>query len=489
MRILFAASEVQPLIKTGGLADVAGHLPPALLAQGEDVRIVMPAYRVALAALASFETVAELFLLGAAQPVEILQATLPGTKVSIYLVSCPHYFDREGGPYADSEGRDWEDNAARFTLFARAVVELAQNRAGLEWQPELVHCNDWQTGLIPALLKREVSAPKTLFTIHNLAYQGLFSWHEFQALQLPRDLWSMEGMEFYGHFSFMKGGLVYADHLNTVSPQYAKEILTPEYGYGLEGLLQSRADVLSGILNGVEYDVWDPEHDELIPFNYGVHSLEIKAENKRALQREYHLSEEADTPLIVYVGRLADQKGVDLILSGLPSMVEHLGMQVLLLGSGRRDLEEALWAVGDRYPGRVATYVGFSEDRVHRIKAGADMFLMPSRFEPCGLNQIYSLRYGTVPIVRAVGGLVNTVVDVSLESLAAGRASGFHFSSANAGDMLYSVGRACELYREQTAVWRTLMLNGMQQDFSWQQGAGHYCDLYRQIVGQKKAQS
>jgi starch synthase len=479
MNILFATSEAQPLIKTGGLADVCGSLPVALRRLRHDVRLILPAYPEAVARAGSLRLAGELDLPGAAYPVRLLEGTLPGSQVRLYLVDSPAHYYRNGGPYAGPDGEDWPDNAQRFALLARAAAAVATDRAGLDWRPEVVHCHDWQTGLVPALLSGEPQRPVSVFTIHNLSYQGLFSWEDFQALQLPAELWSMEAMEFHGRFSFIKGGLVFADWLTTVSPTYAREIRTPQHGCGLEGLLQHRAARLTGILNGVDYETWDPAHDPLITERYSAEEPAPKAQNKAALQREFALAEDPRIPLIGHVGRLVEQKGGDLLLATLPQLLEHA--QLIVLGNGQRDVEKALDAAAAKYPGRLAAHVGYSEELAHRIEAAADMFVMPSRFEPCGLNQIYSLRYGTVPIVHCTGGLADTVVDTRKETLADGTATGFVFEAPTAAALWEAIERALALYRR-PAEWQRLMHNGMRQDFSWGRSARQYLALYRRPV-------
>jgi starch synthase len=478
MKILFATSEAQPLIKTGGLADVCGSLPVALKGLRHDVRLILPAYREAVERAGALRLAAELFLDGHSQPVRLLEGQLGGSRVRLYLVDSPPHFYRDGGPYTAPDGHDWPDNAQRFALFSRVVRALSLNQLGLGWRPEVVHCHDWQTGLVPALLAREAVRPRTVFTIHNLSYQGIFSWEKFQALRLPPELWSMHAMEFHGQFSFIKGGLVFADWLTTVSPTYAREICTPAYGYGLEGLLQHRSDRLSGILNGADYAVWDPAHDPLIPVQYDAKQFERKAENKAALQAELGLPRDADAPLVGYVGRLVEQKGIDLLLDVLPRLFGR-GAQLVVLGNGQRGFEKALHNADVRFPHRLAVRVGYDEGLAHRIEAGADMFLMPSRFEPCGLNQIYSLRYGTVPVVHRTGGLADTVVDTTEQTLKNGSATGFVFERPT-GDALWgAVDRALSVYQEQPEVWRRITANGMRQDFSWGRSAKQYLELYR----------
>jgi starch synthase len=484
MRILFATSEAYPLSKTGGLGDVCGSLPSALRALGDDVRIVLPAYQHALERVpdGKVREVASLNLWGSDQPVRLLETHLPEREVPVYLVSAPALFDdRAGTPYHDPEGREWPDNAARFALFSRAVEALSLGRAGLDWQPELVHGHDWTVGLVPALLSRAPKRPATMFTIHNLAHQGLFPGGSLQELGLPPEWWSLEGLEFYGQLSFIKGGLVFADCLTTVSPTYAREICRPDQGFGLDGLLRHRRDRLVGVLNGADYDVWDPTNDALVTRPYGPDTVARKAENKRALQRLFGFAETPGTPLLAHISRLVPQKGTDLLIDTIPRLMED-GVQMVVLGRGEPRFAQALTDLATRYPRQLAAYVGYSEELAHRMTAGADMFCMPSRFEPCGLNQIYSLRYGTVPIVRRTGGLADTVVDASPETIAAGAATGFAFEQPTAHALLDAVRRALRTYTREPQVWRQLVATGMRQDFSWERGARAYQTLYRRAL-------
>jgi glycogen/starch synthases, ADP-glucose type len=479
VKILFAVSEVHPLIKTGGLADVAGTLPAALQVLGHNVHLVLPAYPPAIARCGHGSVITA--SKGFSTYPRILEGRLPDTDIPCYLVDSPAHFNRPGGPYLDLQGHDWPDNAARFTTFCRSVVDLALNRAHVGWQPEVVHCHDWHTGLIPALLSREPKRPASIFTIHNLAYQGLFSWKVFQSLNLPPDLWHANAMEFYGQFAFIKGGLVFSDWITTVSPTYACEICTPEYGYGLDGLLRSRVDRLVGILNGVDYGVWDPACDPHIVANYSVENLSRKSENTRALRRELGLPMQDGLPLIGQIGRMEEQKGIDLILEVLPELL-CAPLQLVMIGTGIKYFEEALRAAAANHPDRLAVHIGFNEALSHRIEAAADMFLMPSRFEPCGLNQIYSLRYGTVPLVRRTGGLADTVVDATQENLANETATGFSFDPPTAEALVATVRRALALYRTSPERWRKLMVTGMTQNFSWQRSVIHYEALYRRAI-------
>jgi len=478
-KILFATSEAHPLIKTGGLGDVSGSLPAALKQIGQAVHIILPGYQSVLEKLEATKVIATLDLPLAPSPVRLLEARMPDSGVILWLVDSPECFRRVGNPYVGADGRDWSDNGFRFALFARAVVEVALDRAGLNWKPEVIHCNDWQTGLVPALLADEPERPGTVFTIHNLAYQGLFPWHVFADLSLPDRLWSMEAMEFHGHFSFIKGGLVYADRLTTVSPTYAREIRTMEFGYGLNGLLDYRADRLTGILNGADYDVWDPSRDPYLPKTYTARTFDDKAASKQALQTRFNLPQNSELPLIGLVGRMVEQKGIDLMLASLPALLQN-GAQVAILGSGDRRFEQAACDLAKKYPRQLGTYIGYCEERAHLVEAGADIFVMPSRFEPCGLNQLYSMRYGTVPVVRRTGGLADTVVDATADALKRKTATGFVFDKASPPALLKALRRALALYGSPD--WRQLALNGMGKDFSWEASAKRYLTVYREAA-------
>jgi starch synthase len=480
MDILFASSEAHPLIKTGGLADVAGSLPRAIRNLRHDIRVIIPAYQQILKQADNLTLVAHLQPEGVATPVRLLSGRLPGSTVKLYLVDSPVHFDRPGNPYTASGGAPWPDNAARFMTFCRAIQAVAENTAGLDWQPQIVHCNDWQTGLVPPLLAMQALRPATVFTIHNLAYQGLFDWDTFEKLNLPADFWSTEAMEFHKQFSFIKGGLVFADWLTTVSPTYASEIQTAEYGYGLEGLISHRRHNLTGIVNGVDYSVWNPGRDTQIPVQYNQRSLFHKLENKRALQEHFGLPVDNSRPLFAVVSRLVEQKGIDLVLEIVPELVAR-DAQLVILGSGDPLIESEIGKACAEWPRHIAAFLGYSEALAHHIEAGADIFLMPSRFEPCGLNQIYSQRYGTVPIVRQTGGLADTVTDTTPETLEDQTATGFSFTAAPAAALLGAVTRALQYYRDPDT-WQQIMNSGMKQDFSWKRSAERYLDLYTHIL-------
>ncbi|MEW8656865.1 MAG: glycogen synthase GlgA [Candidatus Thiodiazotropha endolucinida] len=481
MKILFASSEATPLIKTGGLADVAGSLPAALNNIGQDCRLILPGYPDVLEKADNLQSLAQLEIAGETSPVRLLQGSCGPHRVPLYVIDAPHRFNRAGNPYLSPEGMNWPDNAERFSLFCHAVTELALNQIDHDWQPDVVHANDWQTGLIAPLLSTQENRPATLFTIHNLAYQGLFDHATFLRLGLPDELWSYHHLEFHDQLSFIKGGIALSDRVNTVSPSYAAEIKTAEFGYGLEGLLNHRKDHFSGVLNGIDYHEWDPLNDRHIDTPYSAESFADKRNNKLALQQEYGLPEDENIQLFGYIGRLVDQKGVDLILQVLPGIMDA-GAQMVMLGSGNKDLEHALEKISNRYHSRVGVFIGYDEGLSHRIEAGCDSFIMPSRFEPCGLNQMYSLRYGTVPIVRRTGGLADTVVDVNPTTLVNGSATGFVFDNADGSSLWGAMEHAINFYRRSATDWEILARTGMQQDFSWEASAQHYLELYQTAI-------
>lgn len=483
MRILFASSEAHPLMKTGGLGDVSASLPAAIRRKRQDIRVVIPAYpgaiqRMEATALPAPEGV----------PWTLLQGELPGTSVPVYLLDWPVFFRRDGNPYQAANGQDWPDNAHRFHAFSRVIATLALNQAGLDWQPDIVHLNDWQTGLAPVFLRDAPERPATVFTIHNLAYQGLFHQNFLTELGLPAALWHPDALEFYGQLSFMKGGLLYSDAITAVSPTYALEIQTPEFGMGLDGVLRARNRTLYGILNGIDTQEWNPARDPFLAAAYTAEHLEAKAVNKRALQDELQLAPEPDLPLIGHVGRMVAQKGTDLILEACAPFLAAGRIQLALIGSGHRELEQTAQALAKAYPHACATVIGYDEGLAHRIEAGADAFLMPSRFEPCGLNQMYSLRYGTPPIVHATGGLADTVIDATPFTLAQNTANGFSFHPATTLALTATLERVLALYHEPGRKrWQALMRRGMALDFSWNQSSKAYLELYRGLLASRSS--
>ena len=475
-KILFASSEVHPLIKTGGLADVAGSLPRALLGLSQDVRVILPNYQ-------SIKKTEEVRFISSVrvnnQDANILETQLPGSDVIVWLVDCPALFDVPGNPYTDESGNPWDNIADRFTLFCRIIVEVAMNRAHLDWSADVVHCNDWQTGLVPALLSIESNKPSSVFTIHNMAYQGMFPESTFSALNLPVQLWHPNGLEFHEMLSFIKGGLSYADRITTVSPTYALEIQTPEFGYGLEGLLSHKHEVLSGIINGMDLDQWNPETDTSISEPYNVSTLANKIINKTSLQARSSLPVNKSVPLFGLISRLVDQKGIDLIIDCLSEMVD-MPLQFVLLGSGDKSVERKLLDFARLYPKKISVTIGYDESLAHQIEAGVDIFLMPSRFEPCGLNQMYSQRYGTIPIVRETGGLADTIEDALPKSLANNTATGVSFKHAHSGVLLEAIKRTMLLYHDKKT-WKKIQTAAMKKDFSWGNSAKQYLALYEEI--------
>jgi len=402
----------------------------------------------------------------------VLEGRLPPSGIPLWLVEQPRFFDREG-LYGEA-GRDYPDNLARFTFFCRAVAAWLGRAA---WAPDVIHCNDWQTALLPVLLRVEgASRAATVLTIHNLAYQGRFPAEQFPLTGLPPSVFTVRGLEFWGEVNLLKGGLYFADVLNTVSETYAREIQTPEFGAGLDGVLRDRREDLYGILNGVDYRAWDPAVDPLLPARYSAEDLAGKGVCKQALQRELGLREAPEVPLIGMVTRLADQKGLDLVAAVLDDLLAR-GVQFVLLGTGEPRYHALFAGLAARHPSQVGVRLGFDDPLAHRIEAGADIFLMPSRYEPSGLNQLYSLRYGTVPVVRRTGGLADSIVDATPEALARGTANGFVFEAYAPAALIAALSRALHAFRD-PATWSALQRRGMREDFSWARSAGRYVELY-----------
>ena len=480
MRVLYVASEVYPLVKTGGLADVTAALPPALLARGVDVRLLLPGLPAIRAGLPRRRAVADFGAAFGAARITVERGVMADSEVPAYVLDAPQLYDRPGGPYGGPDGRDWPDNHRRFALFGWAAARFADGAADGGWRPDIIHAHDWHAGLAPAYLAaRGGYRAASVFTVHNLAYQGLFPADRFAELGLPAEFFAINGVEFHGQLSFMKAGLYYADRLTTVSPTYAGEIQAPEQGCGLDGLLLSRRGALSGILNGVDYRIWDPAVDPLLPAPYGPADLAGKAVDKAALQKSLGLAPRPDALLFGVVSRLTAQKGIDLVLGALGEIVRQ-GGQLVLLGSGDAALEQPLTAFAAAHPAAAAVRIGYDEEFAHRIFGGADIILVPSRFEPCGLTQLYGLRYGTLPLVRQVGGLADTVVDADAAALAAGTATGFAFREASAGALLGAASRALALHRR-PAAWARLQRQAMSRDFGWPAAAARYLALYRQL--------
>jgi len=481
MRVLFATSEIQPLIRTGGLAEVSWGLPRALRERGHDVRVVLPAYPQAVASARSVTEKARFELVGADQPVRILAGFASGSDMPIYLVDSPSHFAREGGPYANADGDSWADNAERFALYCRAVVAMIGGREPIGWQPELVHCHDWQTGLVPALLHGEPSSPAVVFTIHNLAFQGQFSWDVFHRLELPRELWTRHGLEHYGNFSFIKGGLAFSHRITTVSPTHAREVQTESHGWGLEEVVRRHSERLAGILNGIDLATWDPASDPHLPVNFDADRVEDKVANKMALQRWLELPESAATPLLLHVGQISARRGSDLILEALPRLLQ-LEAQLVVLGRGERALEECWSQAARLHPGQIGVLIGDDDPLLHLAMAGADILLMPSRSEPCGLHQLHCLRYGTIPVVHRTGGLADTVHQATDDVSAEDQDTGFSYEGTGPKALLAVVEQALATLDRSPERWQQLMRNAMQCDFGWARSAARYEALYREAA-------
>ncbi len=497
LRVLVAASEVAGLAKTGGLADVAASLPRALAGRGNRVAVVMPYYAAVRRSGVAVEKT------GAALPVPVggrtlacrlLRARLPNSDVPVYLVEHPPFFERDDGPgrslyqqtMPGGYKADYPDNAERFTFFSRAVLEAVPF---LGFTPDVIHANDWQTGLVPVFLNEAYRTKpgyrdiRSLFTIHNIAYQGMYGQEVMRLTGLPGWLYNPAQLEFHGHLNFLKAGIVFADAVNTVSPTYAREITTPDYGCGLDGLLRGVSGKLSGIVNGCDYDDWDPARDSHIVTKYTAETVAAgKAACKADLQRRFGLPEKPDAPVLGMVARLVSQKGVDLVLGAAPGLIE-LGCQLVFLGDGDPEYHDELNAFKARHPDRVGVFLGFNESLAHAVEAGSDLFLMPSRYEPCGLNQIYSLRYGTPPVVRATGGLADTIVNATEENLTADTATGFSFDEFTARALYETVKWALTLLRTRPADFARVVRTAMAQDWGWDRSAAEYEGLYRKVAG------
>ncbi len=484
LKILFASPEVAPLSKTGGLADVSGSLPKAIKSLGHDIRIVTPLYKMVKNNLKVTQNKIKQFTVpisnrnmkGSAEMGEI------NGNIPVYLIKKDSYYNRNE-LYTTKEG-DYKDNAERFIFFSRAVLEILKY---IDFKPDIIHCNDWQTGLIPTYLKNIYSQQNgyysgiaTLFTIHNLGYQGKFWALDMHLTNLPWDIFNINGIEYYGDLSFLKGGLVYSDAISTVSKGYSKEIQTPEYGLGMDGILRHRHKELYGILNGVDYDHWSPEKDPYIVAPYDRTNLENKTKCRLDLLQEFGLKAKATTPIIGMISRLADQKGFDILTEAMSEIIK-MDIVFILLGTGKKEYEEKFTQINDAYPNKTGIKIAFDNTLAHKIEAGSDMYLMPSKYEPCGLNQIYSLRYGTIPIVRTTGGLDDTITDIHSDP---SKGNGFKFTEYSSNALVSSVKRAIEYYAHKEA-WAQLVWRAMSLEFSWEKSAREYVKLYRDLIKKK----
>jgi starch synthase len=489
VRVLYVCTELYPFLKTGGLADVSAGLTPALRSLGCDVRVLMPGFPALMSVVTDRHPVAR--LPGGKTPwgqapalpaVQLWRTELPGLAVPVYLIDAPALFDRPGNPYIGPDGRDWSDNALRFGALGWAAACLGQ---GLDpdWIPDVIHGHDWHAGLAPAYVKAwsdsGKATPATLTTIHNLAYQGLFSPASLGSLGLPATCFNVEGLEYFGQISFLKSALRYSERITTVSPSYAREITQPAQGCGLDGLLRERADVLSGILNGVDYQIWSPANDAFLTMPYDEATLDNKARVKAALQASLGLNVSPGALVFGVVSRLTEQKGLHLLPEVLADLVHH-GGQLAVLGQGDAALEQAFIRAKALYPGQVGVQIGYDEATAHAVMGGSDVILVPSAFEPCGLTQLYGLRYGSLPLVRRVGGLADTVVDCTLENLDDGSATGFVFDELSARGLASALRRAFVLFRRPVE-WAQVQRQGMALRFDWQGAAQQYLALYQAL--------
>ena len=486
MKVLQVGAEVVPLVKTGGLADVLGALPQALIAAGADVRLLLPGLPAIIGAVENLQVVFEFGPLFGALRITLRLGRMPGSGVPAYVIDAPYLYQRDGGPYQGRDGEEWADNLQRFALLGWVGAHLAAGELDPAWVPDVLHAHDWHAGMACAYAAAHpATRAATVFTVHNLAYQGLFASLDFNLLGLPSRFMASSGLEYHHQLSFMKAGLKFADAITTVSPTYASEIATHEFGFGLDGVIRGRGAAVHGILNGVDGAIWNPAADADLAERYSPVKLAGKARCKAALQAELGLAQRPEALLFGVVSRLTSQKGLDLVLGTLPGLLKR-GGQLALQGAGDPALEAAFVAAAKAHPGEVGVRIGYDEAFAHRLIAGADAILVPSRFEPCGLTQLYGLRYGTVPVVRRVGGLADTVVDATDEAVQADRATGFSFDAATPAALDIAIQRTVAAHAKPER-WRRLMLRAMAQDFSWEGAARKYIALYRELTDMRAA--
>jgi starch synthase len=486
MKVLHVAAEVYPLVKTGGLADVVAALPVALAHQGADVRLLLPGLPAVMEAVQHARTVIDIGSCYGALRVRLLLARMPGTQLPVYVIDAPYLYRRGGGPYKNVQGEEWPDNLQRFALLGWVAAHLAGGDADLQWRPEVVHAHDWHAAMACAYIADHAATEAvSIFTVHNLAFQGLFPMHDWPLLGLASRLMSPAGLEFHGQLSFMKAGLKFSDRVTTVSPTYAREIGTHEFGFGLDGVLRSREADVSGILNGIDDAIWDPATDGALAAAYDAERLQGKLTCRRALQAELGLRLDEAALVLVVVSRLTGQKGLDLLVAALPDLLLQ-GVQVVVQGSGEPALEAAFRMAQQAHQGQVHVHIGYDEARAHRLIAGADVIAVPSRFEPCGLTQMYGLRYGTLPIVRRVGGLADTVHEGPEPDDT--QSNGFVFDAPTPGALTQAVQRAVRLRRNAPALWLARMQRAMSEPLSWSLPAQAYMALYQSAQARRRAE-
>jgi starch synthase len=487
LKILFVVAEAWPLVKTGGLADVVPALARALIAQGHDVRLLLPGYRCVEEAFAGKAAGRAFEILPGLPHARLLRGSLPDYGIPAWLLHCPSLYDRPGGPYADAQGRDWDDNGLRFALLCKAGALFGAGDGLDGWRADVLHGHDWHAGLLAAYARFDPAVTAaSVYTVHNLAYQGNFPAQLCATLGIADDAFQPDGLEFYGQLSFMKAGLWYSDQLTTVSPTYASEVQTEAYGHGMAGVLRARSGALTGILNGVDGQAWDPATDPLLPARYSSADMAGKARCKLELQDRFGLARGPEIPVIGMVGRMTEQKGWDLLPGAVAALADRKA-QWAWVGSGDPALEARLQQLAERYPGCVGLHAGYDEALSHLVIAGADLFTVPSRFEPSGLTQMYSQLYGTAPVVRRTGGLADSVTPATAASIAAGEGTGFLFDEASDLALAAALADALDLYRDEPAAWRALQANGMRRDFSWKGPAEAYAGVYRAALAAREA--
>ena len=487
LKVLFVLAEAYPLAKTGGLGDVGPALARALIEAGAEVRILMPAYRGAAEKFAGHPAGKPFRALEGSDRVRLVRGRLPEFGIPTWLLDCPALYDRPGGPYADEHGHDWWDNALRFGMLSKVAAMFATGDGLDGWKADVVHGHDWHAGLAPAYTAFDAEATAaTVFTIHNLVYQGNFDRKVRHALGIESLAFHMDGLEFYGHLSFMKAGLWYSDRITTVSPTYAGQITDEEYGCGMDGLLRHRRDRLTGIMNGVDHDLWDPRTDKLLPAHYGLGDMDGKRLCKTLLQDRFGLPRGADVPVVGMVGRMTHQKGWDLLVDAMPRLLPDR-VQFVLVGNGDEALEAAVERLADRHGDSIGFHRGYDEALAHLVFAGADIFTVPSRFEPAGLTQMYAQCYGTPPVVRRTGGLADSVTEATGAAIADGSGTGFFFERPAADALAAALARAVRIYRSDRDTWRLVQANGMRRDFSWHAAAARYLEVYEAALADRRA--
>lgn len=488
MRILFVTPEAFPLIKTGGLADVSGALPAALEKLGHEVRILIPGYPAVLKKTINSSYLCTLSSIPHVGAVDIIIGEMPDTGVTVMAIQSDPLYERASGPYGDENGKDWDDNAIRFGILSYVAAILSSEDSPIkDWTPDLVHCNDWQTGLVPAYMhfmhhdRPKIKQAKSVFSMHNMAFQGCYGPEWMGPLNLPPESFQIEGLEYYGQLSFLKAGIFYSDGLSTVSPTYGKEIQTEEYGFGLQGLLAKRGQEIHGILNGLDTEEWNPASDHYLEYHYDDKKMAAKAKVKNALLAKLGLPIHAKMPLLGVVSRLTHQKGLDMLLECAETLIQDHRCQIAILGSGEKIFEREFQNLAERFPEQVSTRIGYNEELSHQMMAGSDIFIMPSRFEPCGLNQMYGLRYGTPPVVSNTGGLADSVVDTNEITIANKTATGFVMPEVNTYQLLATITRAINSFHD-ARTWKQIQKNGMRQNLDWSNSAQTYIEMYEEIL-------